>query len=241
MRNIWEGDLDDATQLWRYVKIERFYDLIKTNQIYFASARQFDDPYEGAISVVAFGEEHDRFDDRARIGHDAFEELRRLTKVSCWHMSESENDAMWQLYASKDKGVAICTDIGRLKAGLLPYRIKPEFGEEVPLCGEIRYVDLLREKLEINMQKRFFYKHNAFAWESEYRVMITLRSAEEYGVKVPRDGILVPIDCKQVISNIVIGPNVSALDRNEITAFINSEGMGERLVTTSLLGTPLYF
>lgn len=42
-------DMDES--LWRYFKVNRFLELLNSNKIYFASARQFEDPFEGAVAV----------------------------------------------------------------------------------------------------------------------------------------------------------------------------------------------
>lgn len=85
MRIIGNQELDMNEPLWRYFKTERFLELLQSSHLYFASARQFADPFEGAVAVLPAGIQVDpRY---TEIEHDerAFEELRRLTKVSCWH------------------------------------------------------------------------------------------------------------------------------------------------------------
>ena len=50
------GDTPDWNeQLWRYLKIERFIELIDTSRLYFSSAREFDDQFEGAVAVIPAG------------------------------------------------------------------------------------------------------------------------------------------------------------------------------------------
>ncbi|GEM19649.1 hypothetical protein NONS58_10430 [Nitrosococcus oceani] len=52
MRNATDQDIDENEHLWRYLKTERFVDLLQTGELYFVAARQFQDPFEGATAVL---------------------------------------------------------------------------------------------------------------------------------------------------------------------------------------------
>lgn len=79
-------------QLWRYFKTGRFIELLDTSSLYFSSARDFEDQFEGAIAVIPAGISIDpRYSDLESVDY-AFEQLRRLTKVSCWHRADYESD-----------------------------------------------------------------------------------------------------------------------------------------------------
>ena len=85
MRIIGDQQLDLAEPLWRYFKTKRFLELLKSSHLYFAAARQFEDPFEGAVAVLPPGFPVDPRYANPEAHERAFEELRRLTKVSCWH------------------------------------------------------------------------------------------------------------------------------------------------------------
>ena len=130
MRQIGAVDIDWSEMLWRYFKVERFITTTERSAIYFAAARQFEDRFEGAVAVVP---PEYRPDPRyAEPDHtdNAFEQLKRLTKISCWHRASYESDAMWKLYAGMHKGVAICTTPGRLRDAAIPFRLDPAYGIE---------------------------------------------------------------------------------------------------------------
>ncbi|MCS6160107.1 DUF2971 domain-containing protein [Shewanella baltica] len=240
MRIIGNQEIDMNEPLWRYFKTERFLELLQSSQLYFAAARQFADPFEGAVAVLPAGFPIDpRY---AEIEHDerAFEELRRLTKVSCWHRANYESDAMWQLYAGERKGVAIRTTPSRISAAAKPFRLKPEYGHEELWAGNVNYVDLLKERLRINMLERFWYKHMAFSWENEFRLAISARMAEEFGVVVPEHGVNVEFDIPQLIERIYLGPSLSELDIAAIRSAAKSHDLEDRIRITSMLGTPRY-
>lgn len=235
-----DDTIDLEEPLWRYFETERFLDLLKTGELYFASARQFQDPFEGAVAVLPPGFPVDPRYAQPEFGEKAFEELRRLTKISCWHRASFESDAMWQLYAGAWKGVAIRTTPNRIAAAGKPFRLKPEYAHEDLWAGNVRYVDLLKERLHVNMLDRFWYKHMAFSWEREFRLAISLRTAEEFGVTVPEDGIKVAFDVSQLVDRIFIGPSLAEPDILAVRQAAEAAGLADRVRVSSMLGTPRY-
>jgi hypothetical protein len=232
--------VDLAEPVWRYLKPARFYDFLSTGELYFASARQFQDPFEGAVAVLPPGFPVDpRYTEREG-SERAFEELRRLTKICCWHRATYESDAMWQLYAGAWKGVAIRTTPGRIAEAAEPFRLKPEYGLEDLWAGYVRYVDLLEERLRVSMLDRFWYKHMAFSWEREFRLAISLRTAEEAGVNVPTDGINVRFDVSKLVDRIFIGPSLAGEDVKVVRKAAEEAGLGDRVRVSSMLGIPRY-
>jgi hypothetical protein len=229
-------DLDES--VWRYFKIQRFQEFLGTGNLYFASARQFQDRFEGAVAVLPAGFPVDPTQRKQR--EQAFEELRRLTKISCWHRASYESDAMWQLYAGAWKGVAIRTTPGRIVAAAKPFRLRPEYGEEDLWAGNVRYVDLLKERLNVNMLDRFWYKHMAFSWEREFRLAISLRMAEEFGAVVPEDGVKVLFDVAQLVDSIFVGPSLDAAEVAAVREAAEASGLADRVRVSSMLGTPRY-
>lgn len=240
MRIIGNQELDLNEQLWRYFRTERFLELLQSSHLYFASARQFGDPFEGAVAVLPPGFPVDPRYTELEFGEKAFEELRRLTKVSCWHRASYESDAMWQLYAGSRKGVAVCTNVDRIQAAAKPFRLKPEYGYEDLWAGNVNYVDLLKERLRVSMMDRFWYKHMAFAWEREFRLAVSVRTAEEFGVQVPEHGVKVEFDVPKLIEHIYLGPLLPETDAEAIRAAAKAHGIEDRIRITSLLGTPRY-
>lgn len=90
------------------------------------------------------------------------------------------------------------------------------------------------------MLERFWHKHMAFSWEQEFRLAISLRAAEEYGVQVPELGILVEFALPELIETIILGPLLSPEDAAEARTAAEEHGLGDRVAVSSLLGTPRY-
>lgn len=240
MRSIWHDEDVKDEPLWRYFQPERFLAALQSRTLYFASARQFVDPFEGSVAVLPHDTPVDPRYSQLEGFDRAFEELRRLTKISCWHRAEYESDAMWKLYAATRKGVAVRTSTERLRRALLPFRLAPHYGEEEPYWGAIRYVDLHRERLRVSMERRFFYKHRAFESKREFRAIISVRMAQEFGVAVPEEGIEVGFDPAILIEAVFLVPALTEAERACLRETCVQAGLNCQFVTSTLLGQPRY-
>ena len=241
MREVLSDTIDWDASLWRYFRPERFINALETRTMYFAAASQFDDEFEGAVAVqVDEGPNDPRYSEMERT-EMAFFELKRLTKISCWHVAEYESDAMWKLYAGQNKGVAVCTTPERIRGAFKPFRLRPDCGVEDMWAGPVTYMDLTKVRMtNIGMLQRFFYKHRAFESEREFRLVISLRMAEEFGVKVPEHGISVEVDLDRLVNRIVLGSTTSTEQRKQIVRGVEHAGLGGRLERSTLLGRPRY-
>ncbi len=227
-----------SLKVWRYLDFEKFQSLLNKKALYFASARQFDDSFEGSITKRhfkyqlkhannGFGTDSDFYQKHMS---PAFYELTRLTKISCWHINENESSAMWKLYLRDGTGIAIQSNIGRLQKSLLPFRLKSEYGEETIHLGKVKYIDYRKDVMNNKtMLGRFFYKRKSFSHERELRVALSLRLAEEYGVNVPEKGIFVGVDLSKLVSAVHLAPSVDSEFRALVEQTIAASGLDLKL------------
>ena len=152
------------------------------------------------------------------LAENAFRELKRLTKINCWHRADYESDAMWKLHAEEGKGVAICSTPERIGEAFRPLRLDPSIGIEDMWAGDIRYEDLSKVRVKSGILERFFVKHQAFSSEQEFRLAISLRTAEENSVDIPDLGIKVSVNIPTLITRIILGPALTLEDRDFVTA-----------------------
>ena len=240
MKEIYENSISWNEQLWRYFSTERFLELLDSSELYFAAATQFEDPFEGSVAVVSPEYKSDPRYEEMEMYEKAFYELKRLTKINCWHRANYKSDAMWKLYAIKREGVAICTTPKLISEAFTPYKVKPDYGEEQLYGGAIKYTDLTSVRLKTSMLETFYHKHMAFEWEKEFRLAVSLKMAEEFGVSVPEKGIKVKVDLEKLISRIILGPELSEEDKNNVNNKIEEVGISEKSENSTLLYTPKY-
>ena len=111
-------------------------------------------------------------------------------------MNESESDARWKIYLSGTGGVAIRSNISRLK------RCFEHSGLDIYL-GKIAYIgsDHLGDGFDMNL-RRFMRKKLAFRHEREVRLVYY----DEHKNHPGKSGTLIPIDVPELIDKIVISP-----------------------------------
>lgn len=207
-------EADDDTRIWRYFRNERLADLL-SGSLYFAAARQFEDDFEGALTAAAHARRVQSVpsflspDERVRHEQNlsrAFEDLRRMTKINCWHARAHENVSMWERYCPQG-GVAVRSTVGRLKRALNEFRLDPEYGAERIVIGRVRYLDYETDSfVDGSMLGLFLHKRSAFEDESEIRAVLSLRFAAEYGVTIPDGGVRVGVDLPDLIDEVRVGP-----------------------------------
>lgn len=231
------GDsIPSETKIWRYFKFNRFIELLENRNIYFAAATQFEDPFEGVVSIIPYEQSYVESS-----YNNAFKELCRLTKISCWHIEEYESDAMWKIYADLGKGIAISTTIEKILSSMKPFTLPKALAPENLIFGKISYVNLVGNKLNVDLKKRFFYKHIIFNWEKEFRLAISLQMAEEFGMSIPEKGIYVEIDLHKLIDEIYIGPTLGENDLKYCINICKELGFEEKIKISDLLGKPVYW
>lgn len=232
-------NISKETKVWRYFKFDRFAELLENKNIYFAAATQFEDLFEGAISIIPNKQNHFEDSDKNSF-NNAFKELCRLTKISCWHIEEYESDAMWKIYANQGKGIAISTTIEKILSSIKPYSLPKALKPETLISGKINYVNLLRDQLNVSMDERFFYKHIVFNWEKEFRLAISLRMSEEFGINVPKKGIYLEVDLYKLIDDIYIGPHLKKEQITKCMDICKGLKIEDKIRMSDLLSKPIY-
>jgi len=241
MKELKTNSINWKQKCWKYFNVDRFIEAIENGYLYFAAANQFEDNFEGATMIVSPKVKEFEFGTNSALLNNAFKELQRLTKISCWHKSNHESYAMWKIYAQENKGVAITTTPDKMRLAFKPYRIRPEYCEEDLIIGNVEYVDLTSEHIDDTMLGVFFYKHLIYANENEIRLVISLRTAEEFGVSVPNEGVLVLVDYHELIENIVLGPNLRSEDRIRILGVCEKMGLDSKIQDSCLTYRPIFF
>lgn len=150
----------DEVTVWRYMSIEKFISLLSSSSLHFCRLDKFDDPWEGVWpkNYLESASQKSNLEVFARV------KSKHILFVNCWHANESESAAMWDLYSSRDSGVAIKTTVGRLKSSL-------EGGETY--LGAVRYVDFNNyiERESLNVMVPAFLKRSSFEHEREVRLL----------------------------------------------------------------------
>ena len=86
--------------------------------------------------------------------------------VNCWHMNNSESEAMWRLYCPNNNGIAIQTTYKKL--------VESTISDEYLHIGQVKYIDYESEVFPMdNVYYKLMHKRNSFVHEQEVRLIKT--------------------------------------------------------------------
>jgi hypothetical protein len=242
----------ETTVIWRYMSAARLRDLLGGG-LFFAAASQFDDQFEGAVTQAEqvvrrqtatrmFPDDEPAQAEMLSGLSDAFEDLRRMTKISCWHARPEENIAMWERYRpTSGEALAIRSTVGALKQSLRDFRLKPHYGSETIRVGAVRYIDYATDTMsDGSMLGIFLHKRLEYSDEHEIRALLSLRMAAEFGVQIPDGGVSVPIDPQIMIDEIRTSPYAKAGETKQVANALDAAKVTCPVARSTLAVEPVY-
>jgi hypothetical protein len=245
-------DITSKTPLWRYMTFEKFCWMVETSKLYHTRLDQFNDSFEGAVTY-----EYARLRDTGTLepffglkDHEPWtlKTLRLRSYASCWHASECESDAQWQLYASGGAGVAVLSTMERLIKAV-------DFTPHVHgLLGQVEYVDFqthnMLHKPFHTVMRPGFLKRRSFEHEREVRAIILM----DFGVQQltmddgfiewmrtnkPR-GIEAKVNLSDLVQAIVISPVAAPYVEELVRIITKRHGLDHLVCKSSLCDLPVY-
>jgi hypothetical protein len=226
------------TVIWRFMKMERFSDLMKSGELYFCRADKFTDEHEGLppeqYLYYSFDLNPLLLTDRRKLDDHLgnLAQFRESFYISCWHLFRSETDKMWNEYG--DDGVAICSSYSLLRSAL------DAMGEQAYL-GLVRYG--AKHLRRYNLFSFIMTKRIEFEAEQEVRAMLWIRDshatinrhidAQNRPHRLPLtppppdrvfEGHRRRVDLQALITQIVVTPWASPATFDEVNRLVNSSG-----------------
>lgn len=187
----------------------KFMWLIDQSALYFPRTDTFLDKWEGAYpkqnSITHLGLYKDN-------GQDRIINLRKRSStfyfISCWHLSEHESAAMWDLYKKADVGIGIQSTYKRLKDS-----IRDEFLTEPMYFTKVKYIDYENERFEGPLPELgalipLFHKRKSYEHEKELRIVTSNFLSDDPNKYVDSPpGISFPVDLQTLLQGVYISPN----------------------------------
>jgi len=104
---------DNNQTIWRYMDFSKYVDLVTTEELHFARADKFEDPYD-CSAMQFFGEPYKQLSSANPQGSERTRQVntfdRLFVYLNCWHMNDVESAALWKLYSeNKYETIAIQT------------------------------------------------------------------------------------------------------------------------------------
>lgn len=198
---------DVSKKIWRYISFAKFVHLIDSESLFFCRADKFTDKWEGVfpkkmIEIFDLGKKTLPSSDGKEYSICEWQKMKegRSHLINCWHLSDHESDAMWQLYSGENQGIAIQSTLQRF---IDSFKIT----QERVWIGLVKYEDFNNWRPDFSRHdpiflKTFFLKRLGFEHEKEIRAIIN-KAYKEHKCEV---GIPVEVDLSALIENIYISP-----------------------------------
>lgn len=219
---------DYRSTIWRYVDFPKFVSMLETRSLYFTRADNLLklDPYEGHFDEFRILQKYKKYPDTYKKMEDhARNEFPKNLFVNCWHMNENESDAMWKVYASNDKGIAIQSSLWNLihSSKNSPEKIR---------AGKVEYIDHEKQITSFkDLHQRFLLKGISYKHENEIRLLVFKPSQ---GGKL---GMNIFVDLTALIEKIYISPMSPDWFVTLVKSIAMKYGINEKLVEKSKLYT----
>jgi len=156
---------EDDSLVWRYIDLPKLIFLLANHKLYLTAINRLDDPHEGSVTREC----HEKLKNYNPLEQPAAwrEEVRNNSFVCCWSLSNSESEAMWQLYCGRNQGVAIQTTYRQLRNSIpKDHRLG---------IGVVRYLDYHEDDMpDYTCYAPVMHKRQAFKHEQEVRILCSM-------------------------------------------------------------------
>ncbi|GAB3602501.1 hypothetical protein [Microbacterium aureliae] len=245
---------EDSESVWRYMDLARYLSLLQTSALHFARSDQMSDRWEGAIGQLnverrsaLYGE-----DFAAMYANSGLKRanIMRLIHMNCWHLSEVESAAMWDIYQREGRGVALKSNWGLLKGSITSNR--SVYG------AKVEYVDyrstLIPEGIVFDA---FLHKRESFSHEREVRlVMLAGGDDDELGdelddrndeesdegrplTSVDEPVIPVSVDLPTLVERVYVAPDAPSWITEVVEAVTRQYGLAYPVQQSDLASDPI--
>lgn len=203
-------DISDEQKNWRYMDLTKFIHLLTHEYIYFHKVSEFQDKYEGSLTPRDLEKCSPSLAEMTATQREWF-------FVSCWHINDSESNAMWQIYGKHSECIAIQTDFKTLKECFSEtYNDEVEFSKVKYINYEnTRMLDDIFSKGSMRVHDVIDYKHISYDYERELRAKVWLghmpTKNRYFAVKDSNKGLYTEIDIRKLIKRVYLSPKASSM------------------------------
>lgn len=236
----------DSVSLWRYMDIDKLEWMLENGRLFIPNADRLGDPWEGRTPqgyIDWWNREIEKATTnelKATLAYNRdfvfrfSQAFRSRYFVTCWHMNEHENYAMWNCYTSSNEAVAIKTTYKQL-VDVLP---------DYTYTGIVRYIDYSTEKLPFgNLFEYIMHKDRFFSYEQEVRGVVSpapeapkdTAAAEDFKHFIQHHFELTsnpgfyafapPIDCALLVNAIVLHPDCNDVFQDRINELCSKHSL----------------
>jgi hypothetical protein len=228
--------------------LARFLSIVQTEAVWFARADLLGDPHEGATGEFNRSQWTEMYGEQMAQGLSSIDwsAMRRKFHISCWHMNDRESAAMWGVYQTEGRGIAIKSSVARLKQAVTG-------ADESVYFAPVQYIDYSSHFVpEGNLFYRFMHKRRSFEYEQELRMMVLddaptvtierngqVETVSEPGYEPP-PGLSVPTSLADLIEGVHVAPGSADWFVDVIRRIVDDALPSTPVVRSEIDAAPLF-
>lgn len=192
---IFDEEITDTTELYRYITFSQFSSFIETESIYLSNINNWEDPWEAALEKLPTMHED---------GHISYPiySIHQEFYGQCWSLN-GESDALWRIYSPNREGVLIKTTARKFK-------LMKEL--RFALLGKVKYTKSFKDIKISGSHESGLIKRDAFQHEQEVRLIAALhhiRGYDDYREKDLPPFVNIKIKPLEFIEDVIIDPRAA--------------------------------
>ncbi len=232
----------DSTKLIRYLDLAKLLSLIDTSSLFLSRMDKLDDKFEGRMLAFnaklrekmfyAMKEDgltpFETFLDFEKSIIDSHEIFRKRVFLNSWNIYDGESMAMWKIYSEMGNGIAIVSDVSRIKDALK--KSTPDV-----YLSQIEYFN--HESGENMKDGNIIYpiitKQIGYSYENEVRIFHI--SHDKEFIEENEYGIYLPVELERLLIKIIIGPFTPKWIEEAIVNLLEKYDISGQVIRSSIL------
>jgi streptogramin lyase len=211
---------DDNLTLWRYIDLAKLISMLRHRSIFFARLDSQTDRFEGSLLSRTLDDDTETLLPLAIRGRpelrphfdvmrSSLSNFRPRALMSCWHASDHESAAMWDLYAETNHGIAVRTTVGRLRRSIDSAEPPSassgtlQYGDDrmAYFMGVVRYLDYEHDLLLPSTGLDYLTcKRRSYDYEHEVRLVVLSDTPVAGGQQIA-------CSLNELVESIYVAPN----------------------------------
>lgn len=223
----------------------KFVSLLENQSLYIPRADKLGDSFEGSMTRLNKKAEELLFIKNPELQN--FKEqpskirksIRKSMYISCWHLSEYESMAMWDIYTKSNNGIAIQSDYSSLKESL-------NNNQYTFHVGRVNYIDYETVGIRAdNLFNPFICKRRSYEHEKELRAISWWERSSKGGKAIVIGesnpiGFSIKISPTKLIKKVFINPNSPKWILDTITKLVKRYNYNIPVIKSELDSQAIY-
>ena len=209
-------------QVVKYLDLTKFVSLLQRKSLFFCRLDKLEDHFEGTTAKSNWQRRYDFYANQHLLSpkfkklneeeilknveehFEAERKMKALKTICCWNISNSESAALWKIYSDFNQGIMLVSKVTSIIEAF------KNTDEDINL-SEVKYINHSYDEMpDGNTMFPVIYKHNAYSYEKELRLIHTVKFGNglryDWSKEEIEQGKYLNLDLEKLIDEIVLSP-----------------------------------